>query len=277
MRFRRALSLAINRDEINELVFFGVGKPRSATIVSTNSYFKQEWEQAYAQHDPERASALLDEIGLTERDADGFRIRPDGEPFLQILEHSNEADVPVLELYKEHFAAVGLKTEVRFRGDLWQRHNAGTDNIYSGTISSAEFREYTDAAKATEYELRLLRRQLGHPDQSDTRPGERRQDPRRLRRRQGSGRRAAGHREGVGRRRHCLGQQRLRLTRVHRSVPEGLRPARRAPVSDPARWALRPPSASTRNRLANYPTFYKPEATWPGDLLTSADKLFIRQ
>ena len=32
-----------------------------------------------------------------------------------------------------------------------------------------------------------------------------------------------------------------------------------------------------QNRVANYPTFYKPEATWPGDLLTSADKLFIRQ
>ena len=32
-----------------------------------------------------------------------------------------------------------------------------------------------------------------------------------------------------------------------------------------------------KNRVANYPTFYKPEATWPGDLLTSADKLFIKQ
>ena len=90
VRFRRALSLAMNRDEINDLVFFGVGVPRSATIVSTNPYFKQEWEQAYAQHDPDGASALLDELGLTARDEDGFRTRPDGEPFLQLLEHSND-------------------------------------------------------------------------------------------------------------------------------------------------------------------------------------------
>ena len=213
-------------------MFFGVGTPRSATIVSTSPWVKPEWEQAWAQHDPDQASALLDELGLTERDADGFRTRPDGEAFLQILEHNNEADVPVLELYKEHFEEVGLKTEVRFRGDLWDRHNAGTDNIHTGTISSAEFREYTDAAKATEYDSRFYAVKWGIwiramrdlesgaktlDDFADGKvPGE---EPPDL---------VKELDEAV----LAWGSSDYGSTGVRRSVPEGVRPARRAAVPD---------------------------------------------
>ena len=276
VRFRRALSLAINRDEINELVFFGVGVPRSATIVSTNPYFKQEWEQAYAAHDPERASALLDELGLTARDEDGFRARPDGEPFLQILEHSNEADVPVLELYKEHFEEVGLKTEIRLRGDLWQRHNAGTDNIYTGTISSAEFREYTDAAKATEYDSGFYAVKWGTwiratrdlesgaktlDDFADGKiPGE--EPPDVVKELDDAviawGSSAYGSPEYIE-----AFQKVFDLHAEHLFLIGSV--------------GITPTLGIYKNRVANYPTFFKPEATWPGDLLTSADKLFIRQ
>ena len=82
VRFRKALSLAINRDEINELVYLGTGEPRQASIVSGALYYSEKWATSYAEYDPERANAFLDEMGLSERDKDGFRLRPDGKTLL---------------------------------------------------------------------------------------------------------------------------------------------------------------------------------------------------
>ena len=64
VRFRQALSLGINREEINEILFSGLAKPRQASLVSGSAYYDPEWESAYAEYDPEKANQLLDEIGL---------------------------------------------------------------------------------------------------------------------------------------------------------------------------------------------------------------------
>lgn len=110
VRFRRALSLAINREEINDSIFFGLCTPRQATTLPTASFYKKEWGEAYAQYDPNGARRLLDEVGLTERDKDDFRIGPDGKPLLLMIEYS-ELDMPTgcLELVKEYWEAVGIK------------------------------------------------------------------------------------------------------------------------------------------------------------------------
>ena len=81
--FRQALSLAINRDVINEAVWSGLGVPQQGTISKESWHFKseagqallKEWSSAYAAYDPDKANQLLDEIGLTERDASGIRTR----------------------------------------------------------------------------------------------------------------------------------------------------------------------------------------------------------
>ena len=64
VRFKRALSLAINRGEINQLLFLGLGVPRQATVLPESRYFEEEFATAYAQYDPQRANQLLDEMGL---------------------------------------------------------------------------------------------------------------------------------------------------------------------------------------------------------------------
>ena len=53
--------------------------PRQASLIPGVPYYSEEWEKAFADYDPERAEAYLDEMGLTERDRDGFRLRPDGK------------------------------------------------------------------------------------------------------------------------------------------------------------------------------------------------------
>ncbi|NLD42286.1 MAG: ABC transporter substrate-binding protein [Chloroflexi bacterium] len=79
VRFRKALSLAINRAEVNEVLYFGMGTPRQFTVIPQSSYFLQEFSDAYAEYDVDAANALLDEMGL-EWDANKeFRLRPDGK------------------------------------------------------------------------------------------------------------------------------------------------------------------------------------------------------
>ncbi len=54
--------------------------PCSNVPIPSLGYFKPEWETAWSQYEPDLANQLLDEIGLTERDRDGIRLRSDGDP-----------------------------------------------------------------------------------------------------------------------------------------------------------------------------------------------------
>jgi peptide/nickel transport system substrate-binding protein len=85
-RFRKALALGIDRDKINEVTTRGLGVPQAATVSRAAWHFQspegkrlyQEWQRADAQFDLGKANALLDAMGLTARDAEGYRLRPDG-------------------------------------------------------------------------------------------------------------------------------------------------------------------------------------------------------
>jgi peptide/nickel transport system substrate-binding protein len=114
-RFRKALSLAINREEINELVYLGLGTPRQATIIPECVYYKDSYGQAFADYDPARANEFLDDMGLTERDADGFRLRPDGETLSLTIEVPAGIFGPwtdTCELVKDYWDAIGVRTSV---------------------------------------------------------------------------------------------------------------------------------------------------------------------
>ncbi len=83
--FRRALSLGINRDELNEIFWLGMGVPSSVVPEDANSFNPgPEYRSMWATYDPEQANALLDGVGLTEKDAEGFRLREDGADRLRL-------------------------------------------------------------------------------------------------------------------------------------------------------------------------------------------------
>jgi peptide/nickel transport system substrate-binding protein len=78
--FRRALGLAIERSEINETFFLGVGKEASLCPANTPPYFNSDrWDQEAGRFAPDEANEILDSIGLDQRDAEGFRLLPNGE------------------------------------------------------------------------------------------------------------------------------------------------------------------------------------------------------
>ena len=86
-RFRKAMSHALNRNDINELVYGGLaGIPAQAQPFPESPFHLPELATAYVDYDPDKANALLDEMGLSARDGRGFRLGLSGEPFSLTLE-----------------------------------------------------------------------------------------------------------------------------------------------------------------------------------------------
>ena len=126
VRFRRAMSLAINREEINDIVYFGYGVPRQLTVVSASRYFEPEFATAWAEFDPARANALFDEMGLVDRDGDGRRERLDGKPLQITLEYMiGETPKQVtLDLVTAHWREVGVNVNLKQISGSLQRIRA---------------------------------------------------------------------------------------------------------------------------------------------------------
>lgn len=83
--FRRALSMGIDRDQLNETFWLGVGSPGSvAPDPSVPQSPGEEWRTKWATRDVDMANQLLDDIGLTEKDGEGFRMRSDGNGRLRL-------------------------------------------------------------------------------------------------------------------------------------------------------------------------------------------------
>ena len=115
LRFRQAMSVAINRDEINETAFFGMGESKQYVGFSPAPPFVDDkWKQYYAQFDPALANKLLDEIGMNDTDGDGFRELPNGEKLVVNLQFAVQGIAAALvELVGQHWAAVGVQTTVK--------------------------------------------------------------------------------------------------------------------------------------------------------------------
>ncbi|MBL7183526.1 MAG: ABC transporter substrate-binding protein [Anaerolineae bacterium] len=95
--FVKALSVAIDREEINESLFFGTARMGQISPMPMSKYYKEKYGTAWAQYDPALAGELLDEMGLDQRDSDGFRLRPDGERLKFNIEHAGERVGPVTD------------------------------------------------------------------------------------------------------------------------------------------------------------------------------------
>ncbi|HET8832470.1 MAG TPA: ABC transporter substrate-binding protein [Casimicrobiaceae bacterium] len=110
VRFRRALSLGINRHEINEVVYFGLGRESSNTVLQRSALFRPEFRSAWTKFDLKAANALLDSIGLTRRDGAGLRLLPDGRPMELIIDTSGESteETDVLELIRDSWRQLGI-------------------------------------------------------------------------------------------------------------------------------------------------------------------------
>lgn len=111
VRFRRALSLAMNRHEINQAIYYGLAIPGQNTLLPGSPLYRPEYRDAWAKFDLATANRLLDELGLSKRNREGIRLLPDGRPMQIIVENSGEATEhsDVLELVRDTWRAAGIK------------------------------------------------------------------------------------------------------------------------------------------------------------------------
>lgn len=112
--FRVALSLAINREEINEIGYLGLAEPRAATIIEGCPYYVDGLAELHAQFDPEMANEILDQIGLDKKSKDGYRLNPDGEEIdITILTTDMTLYGPwvdITDLVSRYWSEIGIKT-----------------------------------------------------------------------------------------------------------------------------------------------------------------------
>lgn len=108
--FRRAFSMAINRDEINEVLYSGLLDPSAGVFSKYSPYHVEETYRAYAGYDPEKAKQLLDKAGMKDSDGDGVRELPSGEDVKLVIDVSeHDLYTPSVEMLVEYLADVGIK------------------------------------------------------------------------------------------------------------------------------------------------------------------------
>lgn len=147
--FRRALSVSIDRDRINDIVALGLATPRQAALSPESPEFQttegaqvyEEWANSYAEYDPEQAMAYLDEIGVVDVTGDGFRERPDGAPLELIVDVdvTDSKSIDSLDLIKEDWEEIGINMTINaIAGEvLNQRAQAGEIMIRSWGSAAA--------------------------------------------------------------------------------------------------------------------------------------------
>jgi peptide/nickel transport system substrate-binding protein len=153
VNFRRALSLAIDRHEINQALYFGLAIEGQNTVLPQSPLYRTEYRSNWANYDIGQANALLDQLGLANKDSDGMRLLPDGRPCAVVVEDSGESSEQsdVLELIRDSWRRVGIQLYSKpaqltlfrrrvFSGDTLMSIDKGIENgLATATMSPAEF------------------------------------------------------------------------------------------------------------------------------------------
>ena len=116
--FRHALSLGIDRDQLNEAFWLGVGSAGSVAPAPDTIYSPgAEWNKKWASYDLKQANELLDKVGLSKKDADGYRLRADGKGRLRLeMITVGGSFVPytqIGEMVKQQWKKIGIDVDIK--------------------------------------------------------------------------------------------------------------------------------------------------------------------
>ncbi len=141
VRVRRAFSLATDRRSLASFLYFAIAEPSNNTLLPESPLWRKEVAEAWVDHDPDRANALLDEAGLDRRGAGGIRLLPDGRPMEIVVETAGETTehADILELVADQWRQIGVRLLTRpsqrevlrnriFAGDALMTIATGIDN-----------------------------------------------------------------------------------------------------------------------------------------------------
>ena len=153
LRFRRALSLAVNRHEINQAIYFGLAIEGQNTVLPQSPLYEPRYREAWGSYDVREANRLLDLIGLTKRDSDGIRLLPEGRRMEIIVEDAGESteQSDILELIRDSCRHIGISLFAKplqltlfrrrvFSGETLMSMDKGIENgLATAAMSPSEF------------------------------------------------------------------------------------------------------------------------------------------
>ncbi len=130
VRFRRALSLGIDRRMINRALYFGMADEGGMTVLERSPLHNADYLTAWSEMDIAHGNRLLDEMGLTERARNGLRKLPDGRPMEFVIETAGERQEVenALTIITDTWRELGIRLVMRplDRDILRNRIYAGT-------------------------------------------------------------------------------------------------------------------------------------------------------
>ncbi|WP_413989070.1 ABC transporter substrate-binding protein [Labrys okinawensis] len=137
VRFRRALSLSIDRHTLNNTLYFRRGVEGNNTVVPASPLYSEENCKAWATFDPKLARQLLDEAGLARHEGSGIRLLSDGRAAELIVETVGENSdlLDALQIVSEFWTDIGIKMVIKAQDHtvLNERAFAGETIMVAGT------------------------------------------------------------------------------------------------------------------------------------------------
>ena len=113
---RVAMSVAIDRQQIIDQIYGGQGEPNQVSVrPEETAYYDEELAKQYTEFDPDKANELLDKAGYDKRDANGWRMTPDGKPLYMIatVRADRQNYVDMLPFIVDDWRKVGLNVDWR--------------------------------------------------------------------------------------------------------------------------------------------------------------------
>ena len=143
---RRAVALAYDEEEANRLWRNGQAIAAQSVVAPFTSGYDPAYRSEMSQHSRARAMALLDLFGYTDRNGDGWREQPDGQPLvLRLASAQDQRSRSRNELWRKYLAAIGVRMEfdIATWPDLLKKARAGSlmmwGFIWSATSPDGSF------------------------------------------------------------------------------------------------------------------------------------------
>jgi len=139
-RFRRALSLAINRREIIRAEYDDLTEPAQAAPGPASYFYNEKLYRAYTEYDPDRANQILDEMGLTDRDLEGYRKLPNGSEMTFLVNFTAFTGIGPGQFIVDDWARIGVRLVIReLANNLYYAEKAALKPDFTVWSSNGEF------------------------------------------------------------------------------------------------------------------------------------------
>jgi ABC-type dipeptide/oligopeptide/nickel transport system permease component/ABC-type transport system substrate-binding protein len=143
--FRQALSLAINRREIIDAVYNGVGEPAQNSPGPESAYGNARHYHSFIEYDPGRAGRMFDALGLDKRDDEGYRTYPDGTRMTWFLNLAESFPPDTAQMIAVQWSEAGIRTLVQIHPrTLWQVEQAALEHDFTFWPGLEEFMPMLD-------------------------------------------------------------------------------------------------------------------------------------